>query len=100
MVDQRQLQISELHFDKFPTPSTFSLLEEKIQNPSKCLFQFALGGNVMEGTLTSRILRCWMRGLRPRSEQDQNSYFKKKVSLEEQKAQKEVGFYEEDRSLT
>ena len=29
----------------------------------------------------------------------QNSQFKKKVSLEEQKAQKETGFYEEDRSL-
>ena len=28
----------------------------------------------------------------------QISCFKKKVSLEEQKAQKEIGFYEEDRS--
>ena len=30
----------------------------------------------------------------------QNSLFKKKVSLEEQKAQKRTGFYEEDRSPT
>ena len=38
----------------------------------------------------SRILGCWMRGLRPALNKIiQNSYFKKKVSLEDQKAQKE-----------
>ena len=30
--DQQRLQISDLHFDKFPTPSHVCLLEDKIQN--------------------------------------------------------------------
>ena len=30
--DQQRLQISDLHFDNFPTPATFALLEDKIQN--------------------------------------------------------------------
>ena len=84
MVDQQQLQISELHFDNIPTTSTFSCWK-MIQNPCKCLFLFTVGGNVMDqrsgagrfsgissnhrtqfkGILISRILRCWMRGLRP-----------------------------------
>ena len=42
---QQRLQISELQFDKFPTPSTFSCW--KI-SPSQCLFRFFLGGNVMD----------------------------------------------------
>ena len=48
MVDQQRLQISELHFDKFPKLSTFFMLEDKIQNPRKCLFQFTFGANVMD----------------------------------------------------
>ena len=48
VADQSRLQISELHFDKFPTPPTFFMLEDMIQNPSKCLFRFSLGGNVMD----------------------------------------------------
>ena len=30
--DQQRLQISDLHFDKFATPATFVLLEDKIQD--------------------------------------------------------------------
>ena len=30
--DQQRLQISDLHFDKFPTPATFACLEDKIQD--------------------------------------------------------------------
>ena len=30
--DQQRLQISELHFDKFPTPDNICLLEDKIQD--------------------------------------------------------------------
>ena len=61
------------------------MLEDKIQNPSECLFRFSLRGNVMDQRsgdgrfggrflnhraqfkviLISRILRCWMRRLRP-----------------------------------
>ena len=75
---QQRLQISELQFDKFTTPSTFSCWKIKIQSPSKCLFQFTLGDNVKDQSsgdgrfggaqfrviLISRILRCWMPGLR------------------------------------
>ena len=30
--DQQRLQISDLHFDKFPTPSNLCLLEDKVQD--------------------------------------------------------------------
>ena len=45
---QQRLQILELHLYKIPTPSTFFTLEDRIQNPRKCLFWFSLGGNVMD----------------------------------------------------
>ena len=47
MVGQQRPQISELQFDKFPTPSSF-LLEDKIQKPGDYLFGFSLGGNVVD----------------------------------------------------
>ena len=47
MADQQRLQISELHRQNFHTFNIF-MLEDKIQDPSKCLFQFSLGGNVMD----------------------------------------------------
>ena len=84
MVGQQRQQISELQFDKIIL-HTFNvfMLEDMIQTPSKCLFQFT-GGNGMDRKsgdgrfggrfeiialnsgffLISRILRCWMRGLR------------------------------------
>ena len=40
MADQPRLQISELQFDKNPHTFIVFLLEDKIQNPGKCLFQF------------------------------------------------------------
>ena len=40
---QQRLQISELQFDKFPTPSSFSF-----QKPGMFLFRFSLGGNAMD----------------------------------------------------
>ena len=73
MADQQRLQISQRHFDKFPTPIHVFMLEDKISNPSKFLFQFSLGGNVKDQRigdaefkvkLISRILRCWTRRLR------------------------------------
>ena len=45
---QQRLQISELQFDKFPSPSSFCVLEDKIQNPSKFLFRFSLGSYAMD----------------------------------------------------
>ena len=38
---QQRVQISELHFDKFLF--NVYMLEDKIQNPSKCLFRFSYG---------------------------------------------------------
>ena len=45
--DQERLQISELHFDQFPHTFNVFMLEDKIQNISKCLFRFSLA-NVMD----------------------------------------------------
>ena len=42
MVDQRRLQISELHFEKFPVPSTSSCWKIRY------LFWFTLGSNVVD----------------------------------------------------
>ena len=56
MADRQILQISEFHFGKVPhlrlplLLHTFNvfMLEDKIQNPSKCLFRFSLGSHEME----------------------------------------------------
>ena len=88
------------------------MLEDKIQNPSKCLFGFSLGGNVIDHrsgdgrfggrskiiALNSRLysfpeFEMLDAGIAsPLNKVIQNSYFKKKVSLEEQKTQKEYWF--------
>ena len=38
MAGQQRLQISELQFDKFTTPSSFFILEDKISNRGEFLF--------------------------------------------------------------
>ena len=48
MADQQLLQISELHFDKFPHNFHVFMLDDEIQNLSMFLFRFSLGGNVMD----------------------------------------------------
>ena len=71
-------------------------LEDKIQNPSKCLLQFFLGGNVVnqrsgDGRFGGRLknhraqFRVFLisRILLDANKIIQNSYFKNKVSLEE-----------------
>ena len=84
------------------------MLEDKIQNPSECLFRFTLVSNVMdkrsgmvdsvEDFQSSRSIagknfpNFEMLDAKVASALNkiiQNSHFKKKVSLEEQKAQKE-----------
>ena len=67
------------------------MLEDMIQNLGMFLLQFSLGGNVMDqkkwrSSALNKII--------------QNYHFKKKVSPEEQKAQKEDRFLRKDRSLT
>ena len=46
--DQQRLQISDLHFDKFPTPATFALLEDKIQDRGMYLFTISYGSDAMD----------------------------------------------------
>ena len=81
---QQRLKISEPQFDKIAHTFKVFMLEDKMQNPSKFLFRFSLGGNVMDQTKKwrwsiqwtifkfiaincrvriSRILKCWTRGL-------------------------------------
>ena len=46
--DQQRLQISDLHFDKFPTPAMFCLLEDKIQDRGMYLFTMSYGSDAMD----------------------------------------------------
>ena len=57
MADQQRLQISELHFDKFLTPPTFLCWKITFKNPSKCLFQFSLGGVEMVDSVDDFLLK-------------------------------------------
>ena len=117
MVGQQWQQISELHFDKFPYSTVIFMLEDKIQESSDFLFSFSVGRSVVvrrsgNGRFIGRIKSS--RSVAGKNfsnfemldakiasalnEIIQNSWFKKNVSLEEQKAQKEDRFYEDDRS--
>ena len=87
------------------------MLEDKIQNPSMFLFRFSLGGNVIDRRGGDGRFKDELKSSRsvagknfPNFEMldariasalnktNQNSHFKKKVSLEEQKSQKEDRF--------
>ena len=46
--DQQRLQISDLHFDKFPTPANLCLLEDKVQDRGMYLFIISHGGDAMD----------------------------------------------------
>ena len=46
--DQQRLQILDLHFDKFPTPPTFCLLEDKVQDRGMYLFTISFGSDAMD----------------------------------------------------
>ena len=48
MADQQRLQISELHFDKYPTPSTFPCWKIRIKSQVSSCSCFSLGGCVMD----------------------------------------------------
>ena len=48
LADQQRLQISELHFDKFPTPSTFSCWKIRFKTQVSSCSGFSLGGYVMD----------------------------------------------------
>ena len=108
--DQRRLQISDLHFDKFPTPATFAcwkisfktevctcsqfptkamhwIKELEMVDPVDDLMSSSSRGIQMPNfdVLDAKIASILNRIIH-------NSHFKRRVSLEEQKAQKEDRF--------
>ena len=109
--DQQRLQISDLHFDKFPTPATFAcwkirfktevctcsqfpteamqwIKEVELVDPVDNLkSSYCLQGNHMPNfeVLDAKIASALNKIIH-------NSHFKRKISLEEQKAQKEDRF--------
>ena len=111
MVGQQRHQISELQFDKFSTPSTFSCWKIRFTNqvttcsdfPSEAMLWIkememvdsleelkssrSVSGKICPNfeMLDAKIASALNKSI-------QNSQFKKKVSLEEQKAQKENRF--------
>ena len=111
MVGQQTQQISELQFDKFPTPSSFPCWKIRFRNqvttysdfPSEAILWIkevemvdsmeelkssrSAAGNYFPNfeMLDAKIASALNKII-------QNSHFKKKVSLEEQKAQKEDPF--------
>ena len=46
--DQQRLQISDLHFDKFPTPATFACWKIQVQDRGMYLFTISFGSNAMD----------------------------------------------------
>ena len=109
--DQQRLQISDPHFDKFPTPATFACWKIRNKTDLCSCPQFPteamLWIKVVEMVESVDDLKssCSMRGIRTpyfevpdakiASAQNRiihNTRFKKKISLEEQKAQKEDRF--------
>ena len=111
MADQQRLQISELHVDKFTYSFNAFMLEDKIQNPSNC---FSSPSEEMLWIKEVEMVDSVDDFKSSRSSQGcidfpklemldaeiasalnkiiQNSYFKKKVGLEEQKDQREDRF--------
>ena len=113
MAGQQRLQIYELQFDKFLSPSSFLYWKIRFKTQVSSCSDFPSDamvwikevemvdsvddkkkhGNQLRRKIISRILRCWMRRLLllwTRSDRIPTS--KKKVDLEEQEAQKEDQF--------
>ena len=109
--DQQRLQISDLHFDKFPTPATFACWKIRFKTEVCTCWQFPaepmlwikeveLVDSVDELRSSSSTRGISMpnfevldaRIASALNKIIQNTRFKKKVSLEEQKAQKEDRF--------
>ena len=110
--DQQRLQISDLHFDKFPTPATFSCWKIRFKTEVCTCSQFSteamqwikeveLADSVDELRSSSSIRSIPMldfevldaRIASALNKIIHNSHFKRKISLEEQKAQKEDRFF-------
>ena len=111
VADQQRLQMSDLHFDKFPTPATFACWKIRFKTEVCACSQFLteamqwikeveLVDSVDELRSSSSIRGISMPNFevldaRIASAMNKiihNSHFKRKISLEEQKAQKEDRF--------
>ena len=46
--DQQRLQISDLHFDNFPTPAAFACWKIKVQDRGMYLFTISYGSDAMD----------------------------------------------------
>ena len=109
--DQQRLQISDPHFDKFPTPATFACWKIRFKTEVCICAQFPTEAmlRIKEVELVDSVddlkSSCSVRGIsmpnfevldaRIASALNRiihNTQFKRKVSLEEQKAQKENRF--------
>ena len=109
--DQQRLQISDLHFDKFPTPATFACWKIRFKTEVCTCSQFPteamqwikeveLADSVDDLRSSSSIRSIPMpdfevldaRIASTLNKIIHNSHFKRKISLEEQKAQKEDRF--------
>ena len=109
--DQQRLQISDLHFDKFPTPATFACWRIRFKTEACTCSQFPTETMlwIKEVELVDSVddlkSSCSVKGIHmPNFEVldakiasalnriIHNTLFKRKVSLEEQKAQKEYRF--------
>ena len=118
MVGQQRQQISELQFDKFPNPQSFLLWKIRFKNQATTCSDFPSDAmlwikevEMVDSLDELKSFRSVCGKEFPNFEMlvvkiasalnkiIQNSEFKKKVSLEEQKAKKKrTGFHEEDRS--
>ena len=109
--DQQRLQISDLHFDKFPTPATFACWKIRFKTDVCTCSQFPTEAMLwikeveLVGSVDDLKSSCPVRGIQmPNFEAldakiasalsriIHNTQFKRKVSLEEKEAQKEDGF--------
>ena len=109
--DQQRLQISDLHFDKFPTPATFACWKIRFktevctcsQFPTEamhCIKEVELVDSVDELRSSSSTRGISMpnfevldaRIVSALNKIIQNSHFKRRISLEEQKSQKQDRF--------
>ena len=109
--DQQRLQISDPHFDKFPTPATFACWKIRFKTEVCTCSQFPTEAMLwtkeveMVESVDGLKSSCSIRGTQTPDFElldakiasalnriVQNTQFKRKVSLEEQKAQKEDCF--------
>ena len=108
--DQQRLQISELHFHKFPTPQTFSVWKTRFKTEmcSCSNFLAEMVNSVDDLKSSCSIQRVTPfpdvfvldAGIASALNKIIQKYCKKKVSLEEQRFKKKTDSFEEDRSPT